>query len=116
MVVAVRISLKRAVSYDIERQNQAFQLIDKMYCQWEKSELWDILPTRVKYGIGEELVELCKLKGIGGKRASKMYNKGIESLKDVADLENKKILYSLFKPTIVKEMMKEAKELINQEK
>ncbi|MEM4630261.1 MAG: DEAD/DEAH box helicase [Candidatus Diapherotrites archaeon] len=51
-----------------------------------------ILRKRLAYGISEELIELCELKGVGRVRARKLFNSGLKSISslknvDVKDLE-----------------------------
>ena len=41
------------------------------------------LRLRIKYGVKEELLELVSVKGIGRKRARKLWNAGIKSIKDL---------------------------------
>lgn len=41
------------------------------------------LRLRIKYGVKEELLELIAIKGIGRKRARKLYNAGIRSVKEI---------------------------------
>lgn len=105
-------TMKRGIIFDIDREIQAIALIDKMYAKWDKQNVWQTLPVRIKYGIPEKLVELTKLSGIGGKKAKKLYDKGIKTLTDVADKSNKKILAAIFVPTMVNQIQKQAQELL----
>jgi len=107
-------ALKRGIVFDIERQVNAFSLIDEMYAKWEKKELWQTLAARVKYGISDEIAPLCKLSGVGAKKATKLFQAGIKSLKDVADKKNRKKLLKVFAPTTATKVQKEASELISQ--
>lgn len=105
-------TIKRNIIFDIDRIVQAIKLIDQFYAKWDKQEFWDTLPIRIKYGIPAEMVGLTKLSGIGGKRAKKMWEKGIKTLDDVADKNNKKMLANLFVPTFVNKIQSQAREMI----
>ncbi len=55
------------------------------------------LSRRIKHGVKDELLDLCKIKGIGRVRARKLYDHGVTSLEDFRRLsrdEVKKILKS----------------------
>jgi len=105
-------AVRRSVIFDIDRVSSALSLIDGMYAKWNKDSIWETLPIRIKYGIPEEMIGLVKLKGIGGVRAKKMWNKGIKSIDDVANNKNKKALASIFKIPFVLKIQKEAREMI----
>ena len=102
---------KRNIIFDIDRRCQALKLIDN-YAIWEKLELWETLPLRIKYGVSEKMVDLVRLPGIGKIRAKKLWDAGFKTLKNIAP-ENKKIeLLRIFKPDIVKKIQKAAKNLL----
>lgn len=102
---------KRSIIFDIDRQCQALKLIDD-YGTWEKKDLWEALPLRIKYGIPEKMVELVKLPEIGGVKAKKLWNAGFKSLVDVASNDRKNELLRIFKPDVVKKIQKSAKNLL----
>jgi nucleotidyltransferase/DNA polymerase involved in DNA repair len=56
------------------------------------------------------LLPLVKLPGIGGVKAKKMYEKGIKTLKDVANRTD--IMKTLFVPTMVSKLQNEAKKIL----
>ncbi len=45
------------------------------------------LITRVRYGIGKELMDLVSLKGVGRARARILYDRGIKGVKDLAKMD-----------------------------
>lgn len=49
-------------------------------------ELVKKLRLRIKHGVKEELLELVSIKGIGRKRARKLWNAGIKSIKDLKQI------------------------------
>ena len=106
---------KRTIKYDIDRQCQAFSLIDGLYAKWSKENFWKVLPLRVRYGIPEEMVELVKIPGIGGVRAKKLWDRGFKTVADVADFSRKKELLNVFKISMVKKIQDKAKELLEKE-
>jgi len=100
----------RAVGYDINRQVQALSMIDKMYSIWEKEDLWEVLPSRVIYGIPEDLIELVKIPGVGATRAKKLWQKDLRSAKMVAESSDK-ILFRIFNPSVGNKIREAAKKL-----
>jgi len=72
----------RQISWDMSRIVQALKLIDSQHGLWGRQEWFEVLRLRVQYGVPEELVGLCKIKGIGGVRAKKLADSGIKSLDD----------------------------------
>ena len=105
-------AIRRNIIFDIERIIQALSLMDGMYAKWNRELLWQTLPMRIKYGIGEELLELVKLPGIGGKRAKKLYDKGFCTLRNIVDGDRKE-LASLFPVNVVLKLQKDAQNLLN---
>ena len=86
----------KSMQFDMERICGALQWIDGIR-RWGRNEFWEALPIRVKYGIGPELVELCKLPEIGPARARKLQTQGVTSIRDV--LENRgKVERAIGKP------------------
>ena len=53
----------------------------------ECTKLLRNLITRVRYGIGKELMELVSLKGVGRARARILYDRGIKGIKDLARMD-----------------------------
>ena len=104
-------AITRNLTFDIERTVQALSLMDGMYAKWNQEMLWQTLPLRIKYGVGEEMLELVKIPGVGGKRAQKMWSKGIKTLEDVANNRNKKTLASMFSAPFVVKIQRQAREL-----
>jgi hypothetical protein len=100
----------RAIKYDIYRVSQALGLIDSMYGKWDKANLWKILPTRINYGIPEDMVELVSLPGIGGVKARKMWDRGIKGLGDV--LAKTDVLKTLFLPITIQKLQKDARRIL----
>jgi hypothetical protein len=75
--------VQRGLSQDIERVAQALMYIDAKYARWQKGTYWSGMAMRFKYGIGPELISLCRLEGIGGVYARKLYDAGIRQPTDL---------------------------------
>ena len=88
---AVIKAMRRSVIFDIDRITQALSLADGMYAKWGKESLWASLSVRIKYGIGEELLDLVKIPGIGGKRAKKLYEAGFKTPQSVLNASKKEL-------------------------
>lgn len=104
----------RALKYDAQRIAQAIKLIDTMYAKWNKTELLTTLPYRIKYGVTEELVPFCRLPGIGGKKAKKIWDLGLRSLLEVSQTANTRKLTTIFQPATVKRLQSAAKKLVRE--
>lgn len=104
-------AIRRNVIFDVDRMVRALSMADEMYAKWGKADLWKTLPTRIRYGIGEELLELVRLPGIGGKRARRLYERGYRTLRDVADGDRRE-LASMFPAKAVLKLQSDARELI----
>lgn len=68
---------------DMDRFMNMVKLVDSYYASWGLESKWDALSLRIKYGISEELIQLCSIKGIGKVRAEKLYKAGITSIIDI---------------------------------
>ena len=104
-------TLKRTMIFDIDRVTRALSLIDGMYAKWNKDSLWEILPARIKYGIPQEMIELTRLPGIGGKRAKRLWEKDIKTINDIANNKNKRKLAQILTPSLASKAHKAAKEM-----
>lgn len=102
----------RALKYDALRMANAISLIDSMYSHWNKSDFWITLPYRVKYGVTDELVPFCRLPGIGGKHAKKLWDLGMRSLLDIAKTSNTRKLTTIFQPARVQRLQAAAKKIV----
>ena len=104
---------KRALLYDLNRMLHAIRLIDKKEAQWGAD--WKVISARMKYGIGPELVPLVTIPGVGGKRAKKLFDKGIKTPKQVASPTGKRKMLRIFTPAVVRKIHLAAKKLIREE-
>jgi replicative superfamily II helicase len=84
--------VQRGLSQDIERVAQAVMYIDAKYARWGKGTFWSGMALRFKYGIGPELISLCRLEGIGGVYARKLYDAGIRQPTDLVTKKRDSIM------------------------
>ena len=77
-------SLVRIVQSDCNRIHQVLKLMN-VHEDWQMDKFFDDMKVRTKYGIPQDLVDLCKIPGLGKNYAIQLYNKGIESLSDMQE-------------------------------
>jgi hypothetical protein len=104
----------RTIQYDIRRVVEALTLVDEMHAKWGKGMFWKTLPSRVQYGIPEEMTDLVLLPGVGGVRARKLWDNGVKTLRDITT--HKDEISSWFNPALATTWDKEARKLIAQRK
>jgi helicase len=91
-------SFRYSLTKDAERIIQTLKQIDEQVGKHAKlagkckgfnwGHEWDILESRLKYGVGVEMVELVRIDGIGRSFAQKLYEKGIKTKKDLKSPTN----------------------------
>jgi len=84
--------VQRGLTQDIERVMQALAYLDAKYARWLKGAFWNGMTIRFRYGVGPELVSLCRLEGIGGTYARKLYNEGIRQPVDLITKKKESIM------------------------
>ena len=50
---------------------------------WEQEKRIEVLQARIIHGVGEKLIELVSIPGIGGTIATQLYKAGIKTLEEV---------------------------------
>jgi replicative superfamily II helicase len=86
------VGIQRTLQNDIERIFQAMMYLDAKYRHWGRGTYWNGMAIRIKYGVGPELVDLCRLEGIGGGYAKKLYDAGIRSPIELITKKNNAIM------------------------
>ncbi len=86
------IGVQRGLSQDIDRLMQAIMYIDAKYTRWGKGTFWNGMAIRFRYGVGSELVNLCRLEGIGGAYAKKLWGYGIRQPTDLITMKKESIM------------------------
>jgi len=77
------VSDQRAIAHDASRISQALSLIDKHVLRCLGQEYCDLVGLRLRYGCSWDEADLCRLPGIGAKRASILIDEGVCSVEDV---------------------------------
>lgn len=89
-------SQAQALKMDSSRIVQAIQLIDNLYGRWKfSSDFYNTLRGRLLYGVPTELLELCRIKGIGGKKATALHKLGVRTINDVVNPNFKNLVFSV---------------------
>ena len=86
--------------------------ISKLFKLKEPRKIVDILRTRVKYGVKEEVAELVNIKGVGRKRGRLLYKNGIKSIED---LKKAPIVKLLNIPTLGRSVLRDIFQQIGRE-
>ncbi len=84
--------IQRGLTQDIDRIMQAMMYLDAKYTRWGKGTFWSGMAIRFRYGVGPELVGLCRLEGIGGAYARKLYDAGIRQPVDLITMQKESIM------------------------
>jgi helicase len=69
---------------DSERVCEVLGTLDQMIGRWRRPDFFRVLQLRLVYGVGEELIEIVQLRGIGKVKAKKLWDANIRSLEDVS--------------------------------
>lgn len=78
-------ALMQGLKSDFERVSEVLSAIDEMGGKWNQKEYFKNLYLRILYGVGEELIELCHLKGIGKVKAKRLWDANLRTLEQVSD-------------------------------
>jgi helicase len=82
---------QRQLINDFNRISSMLELLDSMSGRWGRKKFFNNLGIRISYGVGENLVELCKIPHVGKVRAEKLYRLGVKDLCDFSKIDNKLI-------------------------
>lgn len=105
-------AMMRNLQFDYMRLSQVLQALDSMSGKWGRSNWFRMLEERIKNGCPAHLVDLCRIPNIGKVRAKKLYDGGIKTVEDFADLDVDKLRKMLnLKPELVHDMLMAAKKL-----
>ena len=84
-------SFQRNLQQDFNRIAQVLNALDSMGNLWKRKNWFKNLEGRIAYGVPVHLLDLCQLENIGRVRATKLYDAGIKTAKQVASTEPAKI-------------------------
>lgn len=76
-------SMARGLQMDFDRLVGVLNLLDSMAAKWNRSPFFRDLSMRVAYGVGPELVGLCRIPGIGKVRSERLYAAGFRHPEDL---------------------------------
>jgi len=76
-------SMARGLQMDFDRLASVLNLLDSMAAKWNKSSFFRDLSMRIAYGVRQELVEFCRLPGVGKVRAERLYAAGFRRSSDI---------------------------------
>lgn len=77
--------MMQGLKFDFERLKEVLVAIDSMAGKWGRKAWFDKLAMRVRYGVQDNLLEICTIPGIGKAKASKLWDFGLKSLKDISE-------------------------------
>jgi len=84
-------SSQRNLQQDFNRIAQVLNALDSIGNLWKKKNWFKNLEGRIAYGVPVHLLDLCQLENIGRVRATKLYDAGIKTAKQVATIEPEKL-------------------------
>lgn len=73
------------LQYDFPRCSAVLSAVDTMNTKWSRTDWFRKLQSRVRYGVGIDLVDLVQIPNIGKVRAEKLWSAGLKTLDTVAD-------------------------------
>lgn len=76
-------SMARGLQMDFERLASVLGLLDSMAAKWNRAQFFRELSMRVSYGVRPELVDLCRLPGVGRVRAERLFAAGFKRSADL---------------------------------
>jgi len=77
-------SLIRNLQMDFERMGEVLQTLDSIGNKWDRKEWINRLKMRMRYGVDDDLVDLCRLTGIGKAKAKRLWAANIRTLEAIS--------------------------------
>jgi helicase len=103
--------IMRGLYSDSGRVLEVLSTLNTMGGKWEKAEWIKRLNLRITHGVGEELLDLVVLKGIGRVKAKRLWAAGLKTLKEVSENSTKVITALNCSKEKAHEICQEAKDL-----
>lgn len=103
---------QRNYQFDYPRLGQVLSALDTMASKWGRAGWLRGLEARISSGVPMYLIDLCRIPNVGKVRAKKLYEAGIKTAEEFADMdkaEAKKLLN--IKQELLTEMFAEAEKL-----
>lgn len=105
-------AMSRNLQFDFPRLMQVLNALDSMSCYWDKRRFFSEVELRVSYGVGTEMVHLCRLPNVGKVRAERLWAAGLRTYEAiVADPSHVQTVLNMNKDRVA-EICTEAKKLI----
>lgn len=101
----------RGLQIDFERIRDILIAIDGMSAKWDKREYFQRLGLRILYGVPDELVDLCKIKGIGKVKANRLWDAGLRDMELIANNLSKVAVALNCSKNVAEEVCNKAREL-----
>lgn len=83
-------AMARGLQMDFDRLSSVLNMLDSFAAKWNRKSFFNTVSMRVSYGVKPELVDLCRVQGIGKVRAERLYAAGFRKSSDL--LRDKKSL------------------------
>lgn len=105
-------AMQRNFQFDFNRLSQVLQALDGHSGKWGMTNYFMTLESRIANGVPAYLIDLCRLPNIGKVRAKKLYEHGIKTVDDLAELNFEQVKKLLnMKKENVEAIMQEAKKI-----
>lgn len=102
----------RNLQFDYNRLSQVLIALDTMGCKWGRMGWFRGVEQRIANGVPMYLVDLCRIPNIGKVRAKKLYDAGVKTAEQFADMDPAAVKKMLnVKADLVTEMLSEAQKL-----
>lgn len=76
-------AMARGLQMDFDRLASVLNMLDSFAAKWNKKGYFGTVSMRVAYGVKPELVDLCRIPGIGKVRAERLYAAGFRKPSDL---------------------------------
>ena len=77
-------AMARGLQMDFDRLVSVLNMLDSFAAKWNRKGFFSSLALRVSYGVKSELVDLCRIPGIGKVRAERLYAAGFRKPSDLS--------------------------------
>jgi len=74
---------------DLDRKFQVIHAVDSMSEKWGRTDWFNTLNMRIRYGVTSDLVDLCGIPNVGAARARRLKDKRIKSVEDFLSYSDK---------------------------
>lgn len=104
------------IKADAERMCTAIGIMNSIFAWVPEKGFFTSLGLRIKYGVPNHLIQLCRLKGVGPARAMKLFDAGITKPKDILDEKNNGVLARVLPGRLKRQVYYSAKDIVENEK